>query len=578
MLSLLLAAALSAPAAAQEVRWTFAGALQTDVRYGIDTIDVGEWYAPLTQEPGFIRNQNLINTKIGAKTDGARFFWDADFVMMGFPDTLDSTTALSRREKIDPFRFEVHNAYAEAWDLGGLRGLDMRVGQQKIQWGVGDQFNPTNNLNADDLEDPLLFGDQLGNVMARLDYTPIPNLSLSAVVVPVFKPALLPQTGRIALGLTDRIPVDDAALRRELYASNALLEEFALSWPTVVSGVSPQLPDNTFENMQWSGRIAGTLGLHDLALSYYKGRFDFPVATNNHSTAAPGDQCNPGDDEDCIKGLLQTIASVGYPEMQVWGFNAAGEVNPLGWALQRAKSIGYRLELARINPERQTMSVTNDELALGITTQAAGEYDYQLEGGGRPEVLATDSFWKWTAGLDYTFGKHVYVNAQWVHGMPDEFGAGDWASGGGGATQRQAELLTYDDPLVCNVLNLTTDPRDQGEQCVKEWTRPKIGDYGVIGTDLTFRQTTLRVFTILDFTPITVSTYDAEAGERVSTRFAWDSDTGRSMVIYPELKHAFPSGFSLSGGAVVMIGEPWTKFGDPATGGTQIFTRARYAF
>ena len=50
------------------------------------------------------------------------------------------------------------------------------------------------------------------------------------------------------------------------------------------------------------------------------------------------------------------------------------------------------------------------------------------------------------------------------------------------------------------------------------------------------------------------------------------------MVIYPELKHAFPSGFSLSGGAVVMIGEPWTKFGDPATGGTQIFTRARYAF
>jgi hypothetical protein len=50
-------------------------------------------------------------------------------------DTLDSTTALSRREKIDPFRFEVHNAYAEAWDLGGLRGLDITRAQKAGEVG-----------------------------------------------------------------------------------------------------------------------------------------------------------------------------------------------------------------------------------------------------------------------------------------------------------------------------------------------------------------------------------------------------------------------------------------------------------
>ena len=573
---MLLLTLLCGIAQAQEIEWEVGGHIQTDIRYGTDTLRVGTWYAPLGQDPGFIRNQNLFKAKVAAKSDRGKAFLDADLVYFGFPDTIDSTFALSRREIVDPFRVELHSAYMEGWDLGGVRGLDLRVGQQKVQWGVGDQFNPTNNLNADDLEDPLLFGDQLGNVMVRLDYTPIPALSLSAVAVPVFKPALLPQTGRIALGLTDRIPVDDAELRRELYASNALLEDFALSWPTVVNGVSPRLPDANLQNMQWSARIAGTLGMQDIALSYYKGRFDFPVAYNNHTTAAPGDQCKPGDPEECIKGILQTVAGVTYPEMQVWGLNAAGEMNPLGWIHPKVQPIGYRLELAWIDPVAQTMSVTNDELALGITTQPAGEYNYQLPDDSKPIVIPDDRFFKWTAGLDYSFGKYIYANVQWVHGMPDEFGAGDWITPG--VTQRKAELLRYEDPLTCNVLNLQTDPRGQGEQCVKEWTRPRIGDYGVIGVDLNLRQTKLRMFTILDFTPILVSTYDAEAGERVETRYSWTSDTGRSMVLYPELSHNFGGGLELAGGAVVMIGEEWTKFGDPATGGTQVFTRAKYSF
>ena len=33
----------------------------------------------------------------------------------------------------------------------------------------------------------------------------------------------------------------------------------------------------TWDNMQWSG----SLGMHDLALGYYDGRFDFPVAASS---------------------------------------------------------------------------------------------------------------------------------------------------------------------------------------------------------------------------------------------------------------------------------------------------------
>ena len=61
--------------------------------------------------------------------------------------------------------------YIEARDLF-VKGLDFRIGQQLVQWGVGDQFNPTNTLNANDVEDPLLFGEQQANLMALLEYTP----------------------------------------------------------------------------------------------------------------------------------------------------------------------------------------------------------------------------------------------------------------------------------------------------------------------------------------------------------------------------------------------------------------------
>lgn len=588
MTPLLLLCAAFAPTA-HAVDWTVGGHAQTDIRYYVQTTDVGTWYKPLGLDAGFARNQNLLKGRVLGRGDAARLVIDTDFVLMGFPDSVDSTVALSRREILDPFRFEVHEAYMEAWDVG-VEGLDVRVGQQKIQWGVGDQFNPTNNLNSDDLEDPMLFGDQLGNVMVRADYTPIPELSFAGVLVPIFKPALLPGTGDIALGLTDRIPVVDDRLRRELYASNALVED-TLNWPTVVNGVAPVLPDSTIQNMQWQARVAAQLGMQDVALSYYDGRFDFPVATGNHTVVNDTPQCNPKDDTDCINGLLETTAQVSYPKMQVYGLNASGEVDALGWMHDRIAPIGYRLEFAWIHPEETRISVTNDELALGIYTQEAGEYAYNL-GGKRPITVPGDDFFKWALGLDYTFGSHLYINAQWVHGLPDEFGAGDWLSGEGYVARKAVLLRDADGTPQCNLLDVANpvDPSvgSKGETCVKEWMRPRIGDYGVVGADITWNQgrSMLRIFTLVDLTPILVtqpkdpSQDYATPGEvpRTSQTFKWSTGTARSLTLYPELSHKLGNGFEMAAGAVVLVGEDWTKFGDPATGGTQVFTRAKYAF
>jgi hypothetical protein len=589
---------IAATPLAGATEWTVGGHVQTDIRYYTDTIDVGTWYAPLGNDPGFSRNQNLLKGRIQGRGDQARLMIDADLVLMGFPDTIDSTWALSRRERIDPFRYEVHEAYGEAYDVL-IPKLDLRVGQQKIQWGVGDQFNPTNNLNADDLEDPLLFGDQLGNVMVRADYTPIPALTFAAVAVPVFKPALLPGTGDIALGLTDRIPVMDGRLRRELFYANELVND-TFGYPTVVEGVSPVLPDNTLKNMQWMLRMGAQLGMHDVALSWYDGRFDFPVATGNHTRLEDGEQCNPNDAEDCINGLLQTTAQVSYPKMQVAGLNATGEVNPFGWIHDAILPLGYRLELAWIRPEATRMRVTQDALALPIP-QEAGEYDYRLAGGGRPLTAADGSFLKWALGLDYTFGSHLYMNAQWVHGMPDEWGAGDWLVGQDYVARKATVLRDADGNAYCSALDLPSvinpDGGRSGEPCVKEWMRPRVGDYAVLGADISWNQgrSLLRLFTIADLTPIVITEptspepYDNSwIGDddapgpadvaRKSTTYKWSTATARSMVLYPELSHKLGNGFEMAAGAVVMIGQPWTKFGDPATGGTQVFTRAKYAF
>ena len=50
---LLLAAALGPQAAAAD--WTVGGHVQTDVRYYVQTTDVGTWYNPLGLDAGFVQ-------------------------------------------------------------------------------------------------------------------------------------------------------------------------------------------------------------------------------------------------------------------------------------------------------------------------------------------------------------------------------------------------------------------------------------------------------------------------------------------------------------------------------------------
>jgi hypothetical protein len=572
----ILAAALSLsfqPSAhADELKLDWGGRIQSDLRFRIAPVGVGGFYARQELPAGVERNWNTLNLHLNATYGKFKGVAEFNFVYSGYPEQLTSITDLSRIEKTDPYRIEARALYAEASGVF-FKNLDLRIGQQVVSWGVGDQFNPTNNLNSDDLRDPLLFGKQAANFMVKGDYWISEDWSISAVLVPIFKPALLPLSGSLALAQLDRMPFVEDSFRYRIIGEQAAAQTL-FGYPTVIGTVTPKLPQPTFGNMQFAYRIAGTIKEQDVALSFYRGRSDFPQPTANHTHLVDDKRCNPNNPTDCVNGTLVTDVTVEYPEMYVYGFNAAGEVNPFKWIKDDINGIGYRFEGALIVPTGHKMKITNDALALGIP-QPAGEYDYDGDGkpggGKQPTIVEDRAFLKWTLGLDYTFGEHVYVNTMWVHGLVDEFGAGDFLSPG--YAVRQSGVVDGSNVLACAL-------GKNGDTCAREILRPRLGDYVIVGADLKFmnQAALFRLFTILDVTPLQESTWDDEKGKRVKRTISPLSSEGFSMVVFPSLEYNFGNGLELSAGGLFQLGKPYTKFGSPETGGNVLWTRGRFSF
>ena len=148
-----------------------------------------------------------------------------------------------------------------------------------------------------------------------------------------------------------------------------------------------------------------------------------------------------------------------------------------------------------------------------------------LDQSGRDGVVIPDTpYLKATAGFDHTLARHLYVNVQYVHGFIDEFGSGK------------------------NIWRASSSPS-------KEVTSPREGNYVVAGTDYKLRddRILLRFFGVYDFD---------------------DS----SAVLFPQVVVTTWAATELSVGAFVYVGEPTTKFGDPAAGASQAFARAKFSW
>ncbi len=573
-------ASSAAPARADELKFDITGKIQSDLRFRLQDESVGGFYDKIELAPGIERNQNLISIKAKASWGKFSGVAAADTYLNTVGNTLKSFGSLQNYNAVQPFTFEPQQVYVEGRDLF-LKGFDLTVGNQLVYWGVADQFNPTNNLNSEDLRDPLLFGKQQPNFMVKADYWINKTWSMSGVLVPLFKPALLPASATLGTADVERFPFVDDHLRHRIEAEYEY--GVANGYPTVISSLTPVLPASTADNMQFSFRLAGTLGEQDLALSYYYGRTDFPQPFASHTTSVAGVRCDPNAPTNCINGVLSTDTLLAYPRMHVYGLNASGEFNPFKKISEGIRGIGYRVEAALIVPTQSNITLTNGDLTAAVG-QPAGEYDYQGTGqrGGQPPAVVTSTpFAKWTIGLDYTFGEHVYLNTQWVHGLVDEFGAGDFFHQGWQV--RQVGVTTTPSQTFAQCVSVK-----DGDRCAKETLLPKLGDYFVLGVDFKFLEDAglFRLFTIWDVSGVWFSQFDPNAidpttkqmGARTLTHSSVFSSAGFSGVIYPELDYNFGSGLELGAGALILMGQSYTKFGDPAAGGSVIFTRGRYSF
>jgi len=600
ILALALLASSTGQARADDLEIDFGGRVQTDIRFRPVSVGIGEYYNRVELGSGVSRNENIVKLKVNAAYGNFGAVAEIDLVLYGYNQELEGLGSLSLREEVDPFRIEAHAAYVEAYDLF-FDGLDMRAGYQVVSWGVGDQFNPTNNLNSLDLEDPLLFGEQLANLMVKLDYNFKDVWSISAVLVPIFKPALLPESGKIGVAAVDRFPFVDADLRHKFIVEKelALLAGDSGHYkhpglPTIVNRAIPVTPDTSFNNMQFAFRIAGMVLEQDIAISYYNGRTDMPQPYLNQSRWDGHDICDPkssGTTPSCYYGSLQSDVYMGYPKMQVIGLNLAGQI-PLEWISKKLTALGYRLEMGVYLPEAAGMSVEQlTPVTVSDFTSPAGEYDYgkyASDGGRRPLVVEDTPFVKWVFGLDYTISRNVYVNVQWVHGFPDEYGAGDWITEGWKVQASKVnDRVTKEDLTTARALAQVCDIMSTAPGCdtnalgqfVTETLRPRIGDYLVLGLDFRFLadKLLLRLFTIWDLSGMDHVTYSA-SGEPERTHYSMFTSEGFSAVLYPELHYTFGNGLELGAGALIYLGDEDTRFGDPATGGHQIFTRARFSY
>ncbi|MEM6291619.1 MAG: hypothetical protein AAGA54_10150 [Myxococcota bacterium] len=428
------ASAKAAPSAGQKVL----SKLDTNVRivssvyYDIARVD----------ERQFSRNENRLEfTFRYTPNEHIQIVGNVEPVFLGVAQAQELDD-LATRQMLTPFHVESDAAYVAINDL--LPKLDLKVGRQIVQWGTADRFNPTNNINPDDLEDRPLFTEPIANQMVVVDYAPLDDkLWFEGVYVPLFYPALLPPSA--AAGLED--PQSPVPFARDSDVEKiAELQRRLDITPSLVPSVfgTVRMPKRRFSDGQSAIKLGTSLGGVDASISYYNGRHDIPMPLRVDSTTKdPLD--GPPDEAECC---YRSDVVLNYPRMQVLGLDFTTQVPFLN-------NLGLWGEGALFFPAAQDLYI---EFPLAIDVTPNDELVNPVQDLRGP-AIDDRPYIKATAGFDYTFGKHVYVQAQYLRGFIDEFGAdhiGNYLVGG-------TELIFFGRRVLFRafgVVDFPTDPDD----------------------------------------------------------------------------------------------------------------------
>lgn len=310
-------------------------------------------------------NENRLDLELDKKfADKARFHSEVWLRSFGFP-FLDQSDQLFNPDETSPYDVQIREAYVELYGLF-TPNLDVKIGRQRIAWGTADKLNPTDNLNAYDLEDIWDFGRHLGSDAIRAKYY-FRDFYVEADYILYFRPATLPR-GDWAQGL---FGIPDLALPM------TLVHEVtdSLSMPKF----------NLKESSTYGLKFGGFAGGFDFSASYVYGRECLPVPYLSVVT---------------IDTLGIDIRNyMDFPRIHIVGLDLAGAIGDVGvWA-----------EAAAFIPPK--------ELKLWVNVFGIPQMDSVL--------VEKKPYFKVVAGADYTFRGGHYINFQYLHGFVHERGAGN---------------------------------------------------------------------------------------------------------------------------------------------------------
>ena len=375
---------------------SFSGYAQSDIRYDVEDyrgVRDGDGYK-------FSTNRNDLDLRLEVTPiEQLVAVVDARLRYFGMME-VNELVQTADRNKVDPFSVQLDQAYLAVKGVP-FKWMDLKAGRMIQTWGSADMFNPTDNISAHDFSDPMDYARKVPNQMVELDFYPS-WATINVVWVPVFKPSQLPPSAsfgfaveRDSRGCLTGMPAPPltAANAHQLATTFAAVgDPCSLNFADPV--VRTVLPENTIENSQVAARARFKLGELDLGLSYYYGRFSFPVAYTavanvTSSTSQPG------------KMDVSYTAEVMYPRIHVAGLDFSYTAP---WMLD----IGLVGEIALYVPEEVDFAVrafSGSEQMLNLSN---------VNVSSRPFVKAV-------VGMDYAFTKWLLVNGMFIHGFFDEF-------------------------------------------------------------------------------------------------------------------------------------------------------------
>ncbi|HOX44837.1 MAG TPA: hypothetical protein PK668_14655 [Myxococcota bacterium] len=298
------------------------------------------------------------------------------------------------RGTVEPVSWRVNEAYVDYYGFlldNDWVKLDLRAGKQVLGWGEADGFNPTNPLDALDLENPLEFKARVGNVGLKAALTLGDEwVTLEGVVAPRYLPSVLPVD--LFLGedplQSPLMPAFDLSALEDPNLSLVLLPPGAEQLRTLT-------PATQVDNLLGGARVRWTLWDFEWTVSYAHAREPVPSPRAVAGTATfrnPGDEGCPAGGPTCVVVAVDDV-ELAYPKIDVVGFNLRGALGDVGvWA-----------EVALILPEGEETRITVAS-ALGSRTQTL-------------TAVEDEPYTKWVLGAEYTIPGGYYLNLQWIHGF-----------------------------------------------------------------------------------------------------------------------------------------------------------------